>query len=306
VETGKAGLKDIRNILKRNRGVMLKSNIIGSDFSFLKRKEEYLVFKIEPMVFYRSLSINENALLSVIFPLNDFVTSGTWPSIAMIDFEGPTGAGKEFYEYVDRILHLLGERGIKVASGHTGSYGNLGYGVAGTMALVGFNEPIFSFRRVSREDSFYSVGLLGNELSFFRERKGGNVAKDPLDLSIETYISEFLKIRKAVHFVHDISEGGLMRALGELSYLLHFGFNVESGDLKPVTAEGVRDYGSRIFSSSSSGSLVVSVDSKRKKEFEKVAKDNSWYVFEIGKTAGGVTLDGKRYEAADSVLDFLL
>lgn len=305
VEPGKAGLREIRGILKRNRGVMLKTNIIGSDFSFLKYGSGDLVFKIEPMVFYKSLSIKDNALLSVIFPLNDFVTSGTWPNLAMIDFERPNGAGNEFYDYVDRVLEILGERGIRVAAGHTGSYGNMGYGVAGTMALIGFNKPVFSFKRIRKDDSFYSVGILGNELSFFQERQRGSSALPPLDLSVEVYISEFLKISRSVHFVHDMSEGGLSRALSEISEMSQSGFNVKSVDMETVTSRSVREYGPRIFSSSSSGSLVVSVDHERKKQFEKIAKDNSWPIFEIEKRARGVTLDGKRYDSEDSILDFL-
>jgi len=87
VETGKASLDEIKQILENNRRVMLKSNVVGSDFSFLKVNSSIITFKIEPMVFYESLSIDENALLSVLFPLNDFITSGTWPSIAMVNFE---------------------------------------------------------------------------------------------------------------------------------------------------------------------------------------------------------------------------
>jgi hydrogenase maturation factor len=305
VEIGKVALKDIKGILERNADVMLSSNVIGSDFSYLQKGGAHLVLKIEPMVFYKHLSVEENAILSVIFPLNDFVTSGTWPTIAMIDFERPKGAGIEFYKFVDSVLDVLRERRIKVASGHTGNYGNLGYGVAGTMAFIGMKKPVFNFKRIRETDSFYSVGLLGDEMSFFRGRKMGDRSRSPNDLSLEPYVSKFLKMRRAVHFVHDLSEGGLERGLNEISHLVNSGFNVTSRDLRSVTPIEVKEYGNRIFSSSSSGSLVVSVDSGRRDEFEAEATGNSWPFFEIEKKGKGVTLDGRKFGKADTMLDFI-
>ncbi|MEM0134484.1 MAG: AIR synthase-related protein, partial [Thermoplasmatales archaeon] len=283
VNLGKAGLKEISAVLKKNSDSILKTNVVGSDFSFFKYGKTNLVFKIEPMIFYKSLTIQENALLSVLVPINDFSTSGTWPSIAMIDFEKPVDVGEEFFDYVDAVFQNLRDRRIKVASGHTGSYGNLGYGVAGTMALVGFKRPIFSFKRIKEDDSYYSVGKLGAELSFFKHKKEGSKADSPLDLSIEKYVKEFIKIRSIVHYIHDISEGGLMRALGEVSALVRSGFNVSSQDVENVAAKGTEEYGARVFSASSSGALIVAVDSKRKKEFEKVIKSKSWPILEIKK-----------------------
>lgn len=299
------GLKEIKGILTRNREAIMESNVIGSDFSFLKQGTMNLIFKIEPMVFYKSLTIFENSLLSVIFPLNDFLTSGTWPSIAMIDFEKPVNAGNEFYDYVDGIFKNLMDRNIKVASGHTGSYGNLNYGVAGTMALLGLKKPIFSFKRVKDDDSYYFLGTIGNELSFFKHKGKRGRGISPLDLSVERYVKELIRIRSIVHYIHDISEGGLMRALMEISQLVKSGFNVSSQDLLRTSARGIEEYGTGIFSASSSGSLIVSVDSKGKEEFERVMIRNSWPMFEIERTRGGITVDKKKMNDKDGILEFL-
>lgn len=304
MEIGKIGMNEISKILKRNRDTMLKSNVLGSDFSFLRHGPVDLVFKIEPMVFYKTLSVQDNGLLSVVFSINDFVTSGTWPSISMIDFEKPASSGNDFFEYINSVFRYLKERRVQVASGHTGSYGNLGYGVAGTMALLGFKRQLFSFKRIRNDDSFYVLGNLGKELSFFRRPRVKNGYK-AIDLSIEKYIKELLKIKEIVHYAHDISEGGLVRALKEISALTHFGFNVKSRELNAIAARGVEEYGSRIFSSSSSGSLVVSVYSRRKEEFEELIKRNSWPFLEIERRGKRVTLDNRAYNLKDSVLEFL-
>ena len=303
METGKASLDEIKRILENNRGVMLKSNIIGSDFSFLKAYSSNIIFKVEPMVFYNSLSIEENALLSVLFPLNDFVTSGTWPSIAMLNFEKPAKAGKDYFEYIDRVLKILGRRKIKVASGHTGSYGNLDYGVAGSIAFIGFEDPIFDFRRIREDDLYYSIGALGNELSYFKDSGKGTHA--PSELSIEIYIREFLRIRKSVHYVHDISEGGLSRGLKEVANITHHGFNVSTAALKTVASKGLRDYGPKLFSVSSSGALIVSISQTDEEKFERMLNKKSWPSLRIEKKNDGVTLDGKSYDPKDSIIDFL-
>jgi len=303
---GKVGLREVKEILRKNKNSMIESNVIGSDFSFLKRKTTDLIFKIEPMVFYKFLSTRDNARLSAIFPLNDFVTSGTMPSIAMIDFEKTADAGKEFYDYIDGVFKFLNERKIKVASGHTGNYGNLGYGVAGTMALVGFKKPIFSYQRIEKEDSFYLVGKLGAELSYFRDTFRGKRSRYISELSIERYVEEFVKRSKMVHYLHDLSEGGLFRALGEISDLVGCGFNVESKMMEAVAVKEVRDYGSRIFSASSSGSVIASVNSKRKREFENALNERSWPFFEIEKKKKGITLDNKTFSGKDSIAELLV
>jgi hydrogenase maturation factor len=305
VKIGKATTKEIDHILTKNRDVMLESNVLGSDFSFLKIRTSDLVFKMEPMVFYKFLTAQENAALSVTFPINDFIASGTWPSIAMTDFEKPKGVGKEFFDYVTQVLRNLGERKIRIASGHTGFYGNVGHGVVGSMALIGLEGPIFSFARIEKDDSFYSVGYLGTELSYFRGKQERKSNTKPSDLSIEKYVKEFLKMRRTVHYVHDMSEGGLIRAIGEVSELIKSGFNVGSEHLKSISARGAEDYGVNVLSASSSGSVIVSVERGRKEEFEGKMKENAFPFIEIEKRKKGVTVDGKKFSPRDSVVNFL-
>jgi hydrogenase maturation factor len=306
VAIGKIDLEEINKILNKNNEVMLKGNRVGSDFTFLSRGRINIIFKIEPMVFYDFLTPKENAVLSVLFPMNDFLTSGTWPSIAMMDFERPSGAGREYFDYMGHVFEILKERKIKVASGHTGWYGNLGYGVAGTMALLGFKRPVFSFKRLKSRDLFYSVGNIGKELLYFsnRKNKGGN-GIEPLELSIEKYIVQLIRHRKIVHYVHDISEGGLLRALQEICILGDIGFNINSSDLRRTIPRGIKYFSSSIFSASSSGAIIVSVDPSGKNEFEKIMKDNSWPFIEIEKRNKGVTLDGKKEDKNDRIADIL-
>ncbi len=305
MESGKAKIGEIKRFLAENRDVMLETNVIGSDFSFSSRHVKDLVFKIEPMVFYSSLTSQENAVLSVLFSMNDFLTSGTWPTFAMIDFERPNGAGEEYLDYMNSLINCLRERGIRVAAGHTGNYGNIRYGVSGAIALIGLERPVFSFRRIREDDTFFVLGTIGEEVSYFRASKRRSKPYAPEDLSIEKYITGLLKVKSAVHYIHDVSEGGLKRALQETSELTGLGFNVSSASLKSSSATGIRGYGKKLFSASSSGALILSVDSKRIGGFERLAAENGWKYFEVEKTGDGVTLDGKDYDTKDEVVKFL-
>lgn len=295
-------LKRIEEILRDNGDLMLKTNVIGSDFSFMKKGSLSLVFKIEPMVYYGFLTPSENAALSLTFPMNDFRASGTEPAIAMVDMERPTEAGTEYFEYIKLLFAEIRKRRMKIASGHTGSYGNVGYGVSGTMALLGFDKPVFSFKQMREDDVYYSIGTIGTEYLFFLSKIQRKRARlDVSRMSIETYVPTLISNRKMVHYIHDISEGGLLRALAEISLLSKKGFDVSQEKLECVSEKGIKGMGSRLISVSSSGALVVSVDHTKKDEFERVMEDKSWPHMEIETKTKGITLDGERVDYSDDL-----
>lgn len=304
MEIGKAGLRELKSILKRNKEVMLGSNLIGSDFSFMRRNSRDLIFKIEPMMYYDFLTAEENAALSILFPLNDFLTSGTTPSIAMLDFEKPKRAGDEYFDFIDRVFEELRLKKIRVASGHTGNYGNLEYGIGGSIAMVGFKRPVFSYQRIRKDDAIYFVGDIGAESSYFSEMEKGAGHRRISDLSIEGYVKEFLSIRKSVHYLHDLSEGGLMRGLEELSELSHSGYNVLPG-LIGKQPEKMGSHSSNPFTDSSAGCIIAAVSLTRKDEFETLLRKKSWTYMEIERVKKGVTLDGRIYDRSDSTVRML-
>ncbi|MEM0128078.1 MAG: AIR synthase-related protein [Thermoplasmatales archaeon] len=297
---GKVDLERLSKIITNHRSAMLESNVIGSDFSFGNFGGRTLIFKIEPMVYYPFLTSIENAMLSLIFPMNDFLTSGREPKIAMIDIEKPADAGDDYWNYVDFLLLELEHRNIKVASGHTGNYENTISGVAGSLALVGFQRPIFSYKRMTKEDAFYVVGRIGAEMEFFLERmKPGKRAFDLEDLSIEKYVRLFSSYKKDIHYVHDLSEGGLIRGLEEISILNRRGFDVNYSATRPLIVDERPGRRAIKLSSSSSGSIVVSVDREYKKEFEDIATANSWQFAEIRCKGRDVTVNGRRVSSHD-------
>jgi len=293
MKLGKIGIQDLERMMKRHGAVMLKSNRIGSDFSFMNLKGISMVFKMEPMVYYPFLSSQENAKLSLAFPMNDFLTSGTFPQVAMIDMEKPMDVGKEYWDYVDSLFTLFEGKGIKIASGHTGNYENIRSGVVGSIALIGYRKPVFSYLRIRERDAFYLIGSIGLETRYFYEkRKYGKSTISEETLSVEKYVLPLLRV-KGVHYIHDLSEGGLIRGLREVSLLTGKGFRVQYSGVKHLLS-GLR-YGSRVerVSSSSSGSILVSVGFRERKSFEDFVTKKGWPFTEIPAGGRGVTLDGK-------------
>ncbi len=297
---GKLPLKDIQKIIRDGSDIMVESNRIGSDFSWHDGSSSRLILKIEPMVYYGFLNPRENAFLSLLFPLNDFLVSGTTPSLALIDFEQPKGSGKEYFDYVSSMFSELRWENIKVASGHSGNYGNLTYGVCGSMALIGFGRPLFDYRRITSSDSFYVMGKLGYEYLYFARKKVGREIS-ARDLSVRNKMDVILGMRDMVHYVHDLSEGGLIRGLKELSSLTGSGFNLNSAKARPLIPRSLIDLETRIFSASSSGAVVAAVGTPKKKEFERELEREGMEYYEIERRDRGIKVDGKPGEEGDAI-----
>ncbi|MEM0073201.1 MAG: hypothetical protein QW078_02105 [Thermoplasmatales archaeon] len=297
---GKVEIDRLKNIMISHRDAMLESNIIGADFSFGNFGGKTIIFKIEPMVYYSFLTPLENASLSIIFPMNDYLTSGTMPELAMIDFEKPSDVADEYWKYVDFLILGLSDAGVRIASGHTGRYRNIKSGVAGSIALIGFREPVFSYTKIGNHDAFYVVGKIGTEMMFFEERMKHKRSRIGLkELSIEKYVNSLLPYGGKVHYIHDLAEGGLIRGLEEISYLIGGGFDVSYNSVIKLIADGIPGGKSVKLSSSSSGSIVVALDQNFKEEFEDIARRKEWDYAEIRRSGNGVRIDGRRVRSRD-------
>jgi len=92
-----------------------------------------------------------------------------------------------------------------------------------------------------------------------------------------------LSIRNSIHYVHDLSEGGLSRGLMEVANITNHGFDVRTAALKTVASKGIKGYGRKLFSVSSSGALIVSIPRTDEEKFERMLTKNSWPFFRIEK-----------------------
>lgn len=256
---GKIGLDRLSYFIEKHRSAMVKNNGIGWDYSHTTKRGIDIIAKIEPMMFYNFLEPEENAQLSFIFALNDFLTSGVWPEYAMIDFENIKGAGEKFEKFMESMLKILKMRRIKLLAGHTGDYGNIEEGISGSISLLSVTrKPRFSLNRVKKPYKVILMGNLGLEYRYFYERLNKLEARTKItDLSIERYLP-FLDNK--VYYVHDLAEGGLARALLELTYVLGHGFQLHSSHLEKIIALNLPV--DKAVEVSSSGAVIVIANSE--------------------------------------------
>ncbi|MGC8546626.1 MAG: AIR synthase-related protein [Thermoplasmata archaeon] len=296
---GKIELEKLINLIEKNRDVMVRDNVIGSDFSTINLPINIIV-KIEPMMYYEFLTPKENATLSYIFIQNDFLTSGIGPEYAMIDFESPDGANDDYIDFIQKMYEILRSNRVKLATAHTGNYGNIKYGIAGSIALIAYGKPIYGIHRLNDESSFFVMGKLGLEYMFFKDKidKKKSIVQEK-DLSISNILNEIKNIEVKVEYIHDIAEGGLIRSMEELSNYLGRGLRISENEMKDITPQELLYLKNDILSVSSSGSAIISVPRKEKENFKNYMEGK---VAEIEVVKEGLWLDNQRLVSKEDKL----
>lgn len=292
---GKIEINDLRSIIEKHRDTIVEYNGLGWDYSMTESNGTTIIGKIEPMVYYNFISPAENAKLSVIFALNDFLTSGLIPEFALIDFESVGQNRKDFMDYVEKVIYELGRKKVKLLAAHTGEYGNISQGVSGSISLISLNKkPKYSLKKIQEDYKIFVAGTLGKEYKYFLERKSGIDEKTtfPEDLSIEDKIKCF---NEHVYYVHDLSEGGLYRGLLELEEILGHGFSLNSKEIKKLKIAELTV--EKAIEASSSGSVIILADGNYEKpEYCKMIN--------LERAEKGILLDGEMIESnGDVILD---
>jgi len=306
MSNGKMDLGFLHKLISDNSDVIVPTNKIGTDFSTARNRDSTFIFKIEPAVYYDFLTPVENARLSFTFAMNDFLCSGRNPLYAMIDFESPPVPRHKFIEYIGYYYEILRMNHMLLSAAHTGIYNNSGFGVIGSIAMVGTGTPIFSHERIRRDDSFYIVGKIGLELRFFMFRKKMISARTEIEeLAINPLVNLFLQQRKAVHYVHDIAEGGPYRALEEVSLLVNRGFDLDSSGMRMLVPPDLHNIGKNIISASSSGAAIVAISGRQSQSFEQSMSDSGIPFLKLASAEEGVLLDGKTYKGRDRLVSIL-
>lgn len=298
---GKLRLDALKKLMENNKDIMVNDNVIGSDFSTIMDSAN-LIVKIEPMMYYEFLTPQENAKLSYIFIQNDFLTSGLNPQYALIDFESPSGANECYMDFIQKMYEILRYDGIKLASAHTGDYGNIKYGITGSIALIAFGKPRYGIHRLNDKSSFFIIGRLGLEYKFFSDKaykRESNILEGDLSLfKTMKYIEDF---KANVEYIHDIAEGGLLRAMEEISISIGHGLRISENELEKIVPPELSYLEDEILSVSSSGAAIVSIPSNEAENFKASVKEKAaeLEIVEDGLWVGGKMLtsrDDKLYE----------
>jgi len=207
------------------------------------------------------------------------------PLYATLTVTMPPGASDEEVEAVVRgFAEECRRYGVRLVGGHTARYEGIEYPLAASTVI---GRKVRDRAAPSTGDTVYAVGLVGAEAAWLL---GGSVPlreMTPLDHALQ------LQEASEVKFMHDVSEGGVLGALVEVSlyYSLEIELQPEGVKLHPGIPEWVDP-----FTAPSYGVLLAFTDSPR--EFEALCDEKSLPCSKIGSVKGpgaGVWYKSTRY-----------
>jgi hydrogenase maturation factor len=179
--------------------------------------------------------------LLIHYAASDVALFGAKPQYCTINLLGPPAtSSKVFFNVMDQVCRAAEEIGIRIVTGHTGTYRGLST-MTGVCTAYGTVEKkhLITPKDAVEGDIIVCTKNLGLEiainLSFANESMAHNLfgARGTRELrkSVETQscVEDALILgrTKGVHAMHDATEGGLTAALNEMADASEVGFRIE-------------------------------------------------------------------------------
>jgi hydrogenase maturation factor len=190
----------------------------------------------DPLSLIPTLGLQESAWLSVQLMANDMATTGFAPMYAQFVLNLPTSLSADDFEQYWKYIHEYCNRlGVAITGGHTGRFDGLNSTVSGggTMITIAPGEDIITSKGalpgdvlvMTKDCALISTAILA--LSFPETVKnacGESVYQQACDLFYETTAVEaglatgiIARHSKSITAMHDVTEGGVMGAVYELT-----------------------------------------------------------------------------------------
>jgi hydrogenase expression/formation protein HypE len=190
----------------------------------------------DPLSLIPTLGLRESAWLSVQLMANDMATTGFAPMYAQFVLNLPTSLTADDFEQYWKYIHEYCDRlGVAITGGHTGRFDGLNSTVSGggTMIAIAPGEDVITSKGASPGDilvmtkdcALISTSILA--LSFPETVKnacGESLHQQACNLFYETSAVEaglaagvIARHSKSVTAMHDVTEGGVMGAVYELT-----------------------------------------------------------------------------------------
>jgi hydrogenase expression/formation protein HypE len=194
------------------------------------------------------------------------------------------------------ITRGLGEEaakyGVTIVAGQTATYAGIEVPLL-TATCIG--EQLRQPRRPEAGDVVFIVGDVGGEAVWLRSlsegrRSGVWRSFTPLPATLR------LQGVEGVTLMHDVSEGGVKKALHEVASALRLKLEVESGGLRLV--DGVEELGEDALRLPTYGSLIALVDPNEVDEVQRACGELGAPCAPVGvvKEGGGLYVDGVKVE----------
>lgn len=205
-----------------------------------------LAISSDPLSLIPSLGMEVSAWLSVHLLINDMATTGFSPQYAQFVLNLPTTLSKQdFNTYWKHIDQLCKENGIAITGGHTGQIPGQESTICGggTMFLHAPLDQILRSNRAQPGDKIVmtkTAGISSTSLlaMAFPKSVTDHLGKEiqqsafenfwQLSVSREAQIAQnTLSANQDLHAMHDVTEGGVLGAIYELSRASGCGFKVD-------------------------------------------------------------------------------
>lgn len=216
----------------------------------------------DPLSLIPTLGLRESAWLSVQLMANDMATTGFAPMYAQFVLNLPVSLGADDFElYWKYISDYCNKLGVAITGGHTGTFEGMNATVSGggTMITVAPGEEIITSKGAQKDDviiltkecALISTAILA--LSFPEAVKahcGNDIYLQGCDLFYNTsaveaglIAGEIGRHTHGISAMHDVTEGGVLGALYELTHASGCGLHIEES-LIPVgvTQEKICSY----------------------------------------------------------------
>lgn len=204
----------------------------------------------DPLTLIPSIGMRASAWLSVHLLANDMATTGLKPQygqfILNLPATLPTEAFKTYWEHIDAYCKDLG---IAITGGHTGKIAGQNSSIpgGGTLFSIAAEEHIITSNKaqagdlivVTKEAALVSTSILA--LCFpetVKDKLGAATQRSACDnfyrtssLKEAVLASSILKPNTELRAMHDVTEGGILGALGEMALASNCGFRIDRGHL---------------------------------------------------------------------------
>ena len=271
-------------------------------------KDRALVITVDPISAVPAIGMKMSAWLSVHLVASDCTTSGARPRYATFSYNLPPEMSLPDAEsYIRAVGEECKRLGISVVGGHTGSYPGGGFTVIGACTMLGIcreqeyvapsmaepGDEVFMTKHAAIESTAYLAWSFPKHLSRTIGTGPTERAKNMIKLctTVEDAIAA-AKVglrKKGVTSMHDVTEGGVLGALYEMSKASGRAFVVRT-DKIPVSLEARRVcsvFGIDPLTSLGEGSLLITCRPGASGRLERVMRNAGIRVTSIGTVTEG-------------------
>jgi hydrogenase maturation factor len=280
---GNEELKKLLSCIKKDPRVVVPPTP-GYDAGVHLLDDKYLVVAADPCI---GVPAEWFGWLLVNYAASDVALFGSKPEFCTITLLGPPSTKpSKFQTAMRQVCDATDELGMAIVRGHTGTYDGVARLVAvctayGTVEKGRLITPsgaragdlILCTKSIGLE-TLINLSLTEKTLS---EKLFGAEATEKLAslVKAESCVTEALKLAeiKAVHAMHDATEGGFVAALNEMAEASNLGFRIDWENL-PISTEAralqkhFRLSDGQLLSMSSTGTILAAVDPADKEKVE--------------------------------------